>query len=206
MNNTTNATSGRTGKVVRLLREYDIAGVGDELVERWTADDNRMSLRDLADYFNRQLLESQLDQQHVDVLPGETENMYQLLTDEDVTSGTRIQVENRLSEYGIDTEALRSDFVSRQAIHTYLTNHREESYDEPDTDEIVERRLAELKRLKSRQQAVTQQTVSTLRSRDRLDLGEFQVFSSVQIQCTDCGRQFDLPTLLDRGRCRCDTS
>jgi hypothetical protein len=165
-----------------------------------------MSLRDLADYFNRQLLEARLDQQRIDVLPGEIENMYRLLTDDEVTSGTRIQVKNRLGEYGVDTETLESDFVSRQAIHTYLTKHRQESYDEPDPDEIVDRRLEELQRLNSRQQAVTEQTVSTLQNRDRLDLGEFQVLSSVQIQCTDCGRQFDLPTLVDRGRCQCDTS
>jgi len=206
MDNTTNAASGRTGKVARILREYNLSDTGNELVVRWTAEDNRMSLRDLADYFNKQLLESQLDQQRVDMLPGEIENMYRLLTDGDVTSGTRIQVENRLSEHGIDIEDLRSDFVSRQAIHTYLTKHRKESYDEPDTDEIVERRLEELQRLKSRQRAVTEQTISTLRNKNRLDLGEFQVLSPVQIQCTDCGRQFDLTTLLDRGGCECDRS
>lgn len=206
MDNTTDAASGRTGKVARILNDYNISDVGDELVVRWTAEDNRMSLRDLADYFNRQLLESQLDQQRVDMLPGEIENMYNLLTDEDVTSGTRIQVENRLSEHDVDVEDLRSDFVSRQAIHTYLTKHRQETYEEPDTDEIVERRLEELQRLRSRQRAVTEQTLSTLRNRDRLDLGEFQVLSSVQIQCTDCGRQFDLTTLLDRGGCNCNMS
>lgn len=206
MDNTTDGASGRTGKVARILSEYEIVDVGDELAVRWTAEDNRMSLRDLADYFNKQLLKSQLDQQRVDMLPGEVENMYTLLTDEDVTSGTRIQVENRLSEHGVDVEDLRSDFVSRQAIHTYLTKHRQETYDEPDTDEIIERRLEELQRLKSRQRAVTEQTISTLRNKNRLDLGEFQILSPVQIQCTDCGRQFDLTTLLDRGGCECDMS
>ena len=205
MTNTTNAPSGRTGKVVRILSEYDLSELGDELATRWTAEDDRMSLRGLADYFNKQLLTSQLDQQRIDTLPGEIENMYHLLTDEDVTSGTRVQVANRLSEHGVDVEGLRSDFVSRQAIHTYLTKHRQEAYEKPDTDEIVERRLEELQRLRSRQRAVTEQTLSTLRNRDRLDLGEFQVISSVQIQCTDCGRQYDLNSLLDRGGCDCDS-
>ena len=206
MDNTANAPSGRTGKVARVLSEYSIQDVGDELVVRWTAENNRMSLRDLADYFNKQLLKSRLDQQRVDTLPGEIKNMYELLTDEDVTSGTRIQVENRLSQHGIDIEGLRSDFVSRQAIHTYLTKNRQETYNEPDTNEIIERRLEDLQRLRSRQRAVTEQTISTLRNRNRLNLGEFQVLSQVQIQCTDCGRQFDLTTLLDRGGCDCDTS
>lgn len=199
------ASSGRTGKVARVLEKYDRSDLGDELAARWTAETNRMSLRELAEYFNLQLLESQLDQQRVDMLPGEVENIYELLTGDDVTSGTRIQVENRLSEHGIDVEELRSDFVSRQAIHTYLTKHRQESYTKPDTDEVVDRRLEELQRLRSRQQAVTEQTVTTLRERDRLDLGEFQVLSSVQIQCRDCGRQFELAALLNRGSCDCDS-
>ncbi|MFD1643964.1 rod-determining factor RdfA [Halohasta litorea] len=206
MNDTTDAASNRTGKVARVLDEYGLSNLGDELAARWTAEDNRMSLRDLADYFNKQLLESQLDKQRVDILPGEVENIYKLLTDEDVTSGTRIQAENRLSEYGIDFEELNSDFVSRQAIHTYLTKHRQETYEKPDTDEIVERYLDKLQRLSSRQQAVTEQTLSTLRNKNNLNLGEFQVLSSVQVQCTDCGRQFDLTTLLDRGGCDCDTT
>ncbi len=206
MDNTTDAPSGRKGKVARILDDYNIPDIGDELVVQWTAKDNRMSLRDLADYFNRQLLESQLDQQRVDLLPGEIENMYRLLTDEDITSGTRIQVENRLSEYGIDVEDLHSDFVSRQAIHTYLTKHRQETYDKPDTDEIIQRRLEELQRLNSRQRAVTEQTLSTLQNKNNLDLGDFQVLSSVQVRCTDCGGQFDFTSLLDRGGCNCDMS
>ncbi|MEA1931661.1 rod-determining factor RdfA [Halohasta litorea] len=199
-------SSGRTGKVARVLNEYSLPDLGEELVARWTAEDDRMSLRELADYFNTELLTTRLDQQHVDMLPGEIENIYELLTDEDVTSGTRIQAENRLSEYGIDVDDLRSDFVSRQAIHTYLTKDRQESYTKPDTDDVVERRLEELQRLSSRQRAVTEQTVATLRKGDRLDLGEFQVLSSVQIQCRDCGRQFELTTLLDRGGCDCNAS
>ena len=206
MNNTTNAPSGRTGKVARVLSDNDLSELGDELVARWTAEGDRMSLRELADYFNKQLLASRLDQQRIDMLPGEIENMYHLLTDEDVTSGTRVQVENRLSEHRLDVEDLRSDFVTRQAIHTYLTKHRQETYKKPDTGEIVERRLEELQRLRSRQRAVTEQTLSTLRNKGRLDLGEFQVISSVQIQCSDCGRQYDLSSLLDRGGCDCDSS
>ena len=206
MDTTTSTSSGRTGKVARVLSEYDLSDLGDELVSRWTADDDRMSLRELAEYFNRQLLASQCDRQRVDMLPGEIENMYTLLTDDDVTSGTRVQAENRLSEHGIDVEQIRSDFVSRQAIHTYLTKHREETYEQPDTDEVVDKRLEELERLRSRERAVTKQTLSTLRNRDRLSIGDFQVISSIQIQCTDCGRQYDLNSLVDRGECDCDTS
>ena len=203
--NNTGAT-GRRGKVARVIDEYDLAALGDELVAHWTAEKDRMSLRELADYFNKQLLTDQLDSRQVSTLAGEVDNLYELLTGDSVTSGTRIQTENRLQEYGIDIEALRSDFVTRQAIHTYLTKQREAEYETPDAEAIVDRRLGELQRLESRQRAVTEKTLSTLSNSDRLSLGEFQVLVSTQVQCADCGRQFEVSDLLQRGACDCEES
>lgn len=197
---------GRKGKVARLLAEYECPGLGDELVAYWTAEENRMSLRELADYFNRQLLAARLDRQRVETLAGEVDNLYELLTDDDVTSGTRIQAENRLREYGVAVESLRSDFVTRQAMHTYLTKHRDATYEASETEDVVDRRLGELQRLQSRQRAVAEQTLSSLSNSDRLSIGEFQVLVSTRVQCTDCGRQFDVTDLLDRGGCDCERS
>ncbi|MDS0282728.1 rod-determining factor RdfA [Haloarcula onubensis] len=197
-------SSGRTGKVARVLDAYDLTGLGDELVAHWTAEEDRMSLRELADYFNRQLLASLLEQHRVETLAGEVDNLYELLTDDEVTSGTRIQAENQLREYGVDVDALRSDFVTRQAIHTYLTKHRDAAYEAPDTGDVVERRLAELQRLQSRQRVVTEQTLSSLSNSDRLSIGTHQVLVSTRVQCADCGRQFDVADLLDRGACDCE--
>lgn len=199
-----NSTQEYTGKVASVLDEYDLSALGDELVAHWTAEEDRMSLRELAEYLNKQLLTSLLEERQVETLAGEVDNLYELLTDDDVTSGTRIQAENRLREYGINVEALRSDFVTRQAIHTYLTKQREAAYETPEAEDIVDRRLGELQRLKSRQQAVTEQTLSTLENSDRLSLGEFQVLVSTRVQCMDCGRQFDVAELIDRGKCDCE--
>lgn len=195
---------GSKGKVARLLEEYDLTGLGDELVAHWTAEEDRLSLRELADYFNRQLLGSLLERRQVETLAGEVDNFYELLTDDEVTSGTRIQAENRLREEDVDVEALRSDFVTRQAIHTYLTKHRQATYEEPETADVVDRRLGELQRLQSRQRAVTEQTLSTLANSDRLTVGEFQVLVSTRVQCADCGRQFDVTDLIQRGGCDCE--
>lgn len=197
---------GRKGKVARVLAEHDLTGLGDELVAHWTADEDRMSLRELADYFNKQLLGSLLEQRQAGTLAGEVDNLYELLTDDEVTSGTRIQAENRLREDGVDVEALRSDFVTRQAVHTYLTKHREATYEAPETEDVVDRRLGELERLASRQRAVTEQTLSTLANSDRLSIGEFQVLVSTRVQCVDCGRQFEATELIQRGGCDCEGS
>ena len=196
--------SGHRGKVARIIDREGLAALGDELVAHWTAEENRLSLRELADYFNERLLRSRLDDQQVETLAGEVGNLYALLTDDDVTSGTRIQAENRLREHGVDVDALRSDFVTRQSIHTYLTKHREATYDGPATEDVVDRRLDELQRLASRQRAVTEQTLSTLADTERLGIGEFQVVVSTRVQCVDCGRQFEVGELLDRGACDCE--
>jgi hypothetical protein len=48
-------------KVARLIEEYELEGLGADLEARWTGDDNeRMSLRDLATFFNQQLLRQAL--------------------------------------------------------------------------------------------------------------------------------------------------
>jgi len=46
------------GKIARFIDEHNMTGLSAELEDRWTAEnDQRMSLRDLADYFNRELLQ-----------------------------------------------------------------------------------------------------------------------------------------------------
>lgn len=201
-----NGNSSPRGKVAKLIEAYDLQGIGDELEEHWTADDDRKSLRDLAVYYNTEVLRATLDEHNVDTLAGEVNNLYKLLTDDDVTSGERIQAENRLKNHGVDLDQLRSNFVSRQAIHTYLTKQRGAEYsNDLDDEQIVERRLDELQRLKSRLAAVTDRTLSTLRNGDHIVLGTFQVLVSVQVQCTDCGDQFSATELVKRGGCNCDT-
>lgn len=118
-------------KVGRLIRRYDLAEIGDELERRWTADaGERMSLRELADYINRTLIEQALQQNATRTIDGEAANLYRLLAGDDVSSGQRIQAENRLEQNGVDVEQLRTDFVSRQAIHTYLNKEQDATYEQ----------------------------------------------------------------------------
>lgn len=48
----TGSSRGRWSKVARRINEYDLEGLGEEMARRWTAEDDRWSLRDLADHFN----------------------------------------------------------------------------------------------------------------------------------------------------------
>ena len=94
-------------KVGRLIEKYDLTGMDDQLIDFWTSDDeDNRSLRELADYFNREILRAAMNEAGMTTLDGEIENTYRLLTAEDVSTGVRTQAETTLERNGIDIETL----------------------------------------------------------------------------------------------------
>ena len=197
---------GRAVKVARLLAEYGLDGLGGELEHHWTAaGGERLSLRDLADLFNRRLLRAELEAAGERPIDGEVENLHRLLTDEDVSSNARIQAENRLTRVGIDPSSLRADFVSHQAIHTYLTEVREVTLreDAPSAGTAIDSRQETILRLRNRLVAVIERSLESLREAGHLSLGSFDAIVNVTVYCNDCGRSFDLTDLFERRACDC---
>ena len=200
--------AGPRGKVATLIDEYDLTGVGDELVKAWTMDtDDRKSLRELADDFNVALLGRALQNSSAQTLDGEAANIYRLLTSDEVTSGTRIEAENRLEDDGIDVDRIRDDFVTRQAIHTYLTSDRDASYSssDPSSEERLENGLQTVQRLKSRLAAVAEQTLSELVDSGLVAVGNSQIVVLVRVQCEYCGVQYPFTEFIRSGGCDCST-
>ncbi|WP_303647097.1 rod-determining factor RdfA [Haloarchaeobius salinus] len=202
-NRSGSSASGRRLKVVRLIDEYDLYGVGDTLEEQWTAEENRLSLRKLADYFNEELIRSELERADTQLLNGEVENIYRLLTDDTVSSAERTRGRRRLEQAGVDVDELESDFVTYQAIRTYLLEHREAAYERRDVDPI-EREVTNLQQLRGRVVSVADGKVKKLRDNGELTLGEFKTMVNIQILCEECNARFDVFELLERGGCRCE--
>lgn len=194
------AGRGRRSKVARLLEEYEMETLGAELERLWTAEEDRRSLRDLATYFNHQLLRHALEGIDNNPLDGEVENIYRLLTDDG--GADRMRVRRRLERDGLDVDALESDFVTYQAIRTYLQKHRGAEYT-PDETDPIEREIANVQQLRGRVDSVTEGKLEQLRESDRLDLGTFRTLVDVQVICEDCNTQFDVVELLERGHCEC---
>ncbi|MFC7215475.1 rod-determining factor RdfA [Saliphagus sp. GCM10025334] len=193
-------------KVARLLETYDLEGLGLELEQRWLGKGyERESLRKLARRFNERLLGERMTRAGLSPLDGEVENTYRLLTDDDVSAGMRTQAERELERAGIDVDALRREFVSHQAIHTYLTSDRELEGPSSQTtpEDRLERDAASIQRLSSRLTAVTEDTVKRYRETDLLESGSVSVLVDVNVLCEECGEQYDVATFLDRGGCRC---
>ena len=193
---------GRRSKVARLIDEYDLQGLGAELEQQWTAEEDRKSLRELARDFNWQLLEQALEEANVQYLDGEIENTYRLLTDDEVSSAESTRVKRRLERDGVDINVLENDFVTYQAIRSYLKNHRGAEYT-PDETDPLEREATNVQKLCGRMATVTGGKLEQLRASDELTLGEFRTLADIRVVCEDCNTQFNVLDLLNRGGCNC---
>ncbi|WP_336003461.1 rod-determining factor RdfA [Halorientalis halophila] len=193
-------------KVGRGVERFGLAEVNDDLVRRWCGEGReRQSLRELATYFNQQLLGAAVESADEAPLSGEIENRYRLLTADDVSSGVRTQTRRRLEAAGVPVEEVESAFVSHQTVHTHLTEclgvSREAEESDPETRRRADR--DRIRALQSRTEVVASDALERLRETEALALGEFDVLVDVTVLCDDCGRQHDVGTLLDQGGCDC---
>ncbi|WP_435157571.1 rod-determining factor RdfA [Haladaptatus sp. DFWS20] len=196
----------KTSKVDRVIRKYELGDMGETLEDYWTGEaEEQHSLRDLADFFNQAVLEAELDRINTTPLEGEVENIYRLLSDETVSSGIRTEAENSLARDGIDVEQLKKDFVSHQAVYTYLTKYREVSHESKmdDTQTRVEKGAETIRRLQNRTVAVAETTLTNLRNTDRIELADFDVINDVRVVCNECGQSNSIDDLLEKGGCDC---
>lgn len=203
MGSSSNSGSGRPSKVARLIDEYGLDGVGAELERRWTADSaERSSLRELADYFNRTLLRTALRDADLQPLSGDVQEVYRLLTDDSVSRGERTRLRRRLERAGLDVDDLRADFVSYQAVRTYLKKYRGAEY-ETSAEGQRERALRSIQQLRGRITAVTESKLERLRNAGSLELPNFRVLVDVNVLCEECQRQYSVVSLVENGGCDC---
>jgi hypothetical protein len=195
---------GRKSKVVRAIERYNLQGIGPQMQELWTTDegDQRKSLRELAEFFNQRMLQSALEQNDVQPLEGEVENMYRLLQGDGVSKGEQTRTRRRLERDGVDVDQLKEDFVSYQAMRTYLTKYSGEEYNN-DTDPH-ESATETIQQLQSRVRNIAESKLGQLKSGGHISLGEFRVIISVRIFCEKCQTQKDIISLLSEGGCECE--
>jgi len=191
-----------TSKVGRLIEKYGLGNAGAELELRWTRQEDRWSLRDLADWFNRQVLEQAMADAGIQTVDGEVQNNYRLLTDDGVSEGDRIQLQRRLEQNGFDVEDVLDDFVTYQAIRTYLKDVRDATYDAgtKTTPDTIQQRLD---RLVGRTASVAEGQLEQLRQNDELTLDDFRILVTLQVYCEGCNSQYEIGELIEQGRCDC---
>jgi hypothetical protein len=194
----------RKYKVGDVLATYELADLHDRLPDLWLGESGEeVSLRDLADRINVAIVRAALERAGEDPLDGEAENVYRLLHGDDVSAGVQIQQENRLERTGIDVDTLKSEFVTHQAVHTYLTKGLDISKESTDQTDPIEKHETRIERLRNRLDAVVEQSLADLRKAGELSTGEVDATISIQVYCEDCGTQYELRELLQNGACTC---
>jgi DNA-binding transcriptional ArsR family regulator len=135
-------------------------------------------------------------------LTGEAENVYRLLTKDEVSSGERTRVTRRLERAGIDINQLDRDLVTYQAVRSYLKRDRGAEYASDDRDRTVVE-TENVQRLRGRMTTVIGGKLEQLQRADNLVLGEGRVIVEFNVLCETCGTRYDIEELLDRGGCDC---
>jgi hypothetical protein len=198
-------SSAPTTKIDRVIREYGLDGLGDELERRWLSEEeNRSSVRELTDLFNQRVLRAELEAQNVFSLGENVEHLYRSLVGETADGEDSTLIRARLEQNGVDTDALTDRFVSHQTVYRYLTEHRGVEQPEQPNEDRIERVEQTVQGLRGRTTAVTEQSLESLRSKGLVTLGEFEVLNDIKVFCEDCGRSYDVTELLERGRCACE--
>lgn len=192
----------RIGKVENLINKYGLTGTGDELVDSWTGEeDERQSLRELAEQFNRQLLRATIDEAGLSPHRYDVDQTYRLLTSDEVSSGRRTRIRRRLQQDGIDVEHLETNFVSHLAVRTYL-RHRGATRSETADDQVT-KETERIQRLQSRATTVTESKIDQLRTTDRIAVGSYRVLTEIQVFCEECETRYDVDELLSQKSCAC---
>ncbi|MFC6722725.1 rod-determining factor RdfA [Halobacteriaceae archaeon SHR40] len=177
--------------------------IHDRLAAQWTDDDH--SVRDLTEQFNRRLVRAGFEQADRIPIDGEIENLYRVLTDDDVDAGTRTQARERLRQDGVPIEEIESQFVSHQTVYRHLRNCLGVSRDdETETaTECIDSWRDRIDALRARTAAVTDRGVSQLASQDAIDGEAFDVLVDITVICDDCGQFYDLDELFEGRGCDC---
>lgn len=186
-------------KIDEVAEKYGLATLDQELL---AAHEEGKSLRELETQTNRTILQQVLREAGEDPLPGEVENLYELLTDEDVSEGTAVHLRDRLSRADVDTDAVARDFVSYQTVRTHLRECL-------DTDTGTETAVSlddereTMFSLLGRAEVVVENSLARLREAGTLAIGPVEATANVRVVCSDCNRSYTLSTLLSRRSCAC---
>lgn len=189
-------------KVGRVLSKYDFEEYDEELQREWLAE-NGASLRDLESRFNQHVLRRAMERAGENPLNGEVENVYRLLTDDDVSAGEYTQAKNRLRKLGIDFDELTDDFVSYQSINRHLQQCRNVTKDSRKPSASPQKLRSRIFSLESRTANVTESTLEQLRRHDELNVSDPSVFVELNVVCEICGAIMNVEDALAGKACDC---
>lgn len=191
------------------MEAYSLEASDEEIVDRWVGDGtDRMSLRDLAAFFNKKVLCAAVRESQLGLVDEEIDTMYTLLTDCDVSDESRSQVRSQLRDGGIDPDELLDDFVSYQTVNRHLKQCNDVKRDsETETDDqYVRRRVQKIYALENKLDAVTNDILEQFDTTGRISLSDFETSIDVHVRCSNCGAQHRVGDIVENNGCLCEST
>lgn len=190
-------------KVGTVAKRWELDGIHGELERQWT--EAGTSIRTLTEQFNRRVLRAGFEASDRTPIDGEIDNLYRVLTGEEIDAGSRTQARERLRRNDVPIEELEGQFVSHQTLYRHLRNCLAVTHEADDrtTAELIDTWRDRIRALQARTGSVTERGVSQLSDGDAVDIGDFDVLVEVNVICNDCGEFYELETFLDGRTCGC---
>lgn len=179
---TANTKPGPRKKIVRVAEEYKMNSIGCEMAKMWVDPDNeqRQTLKQLRDHFNKEVLRNAMIDAGMDIAPGEIEASYSYLFDDSTPDSDRKDVEIRLERNGVDVESVVDDFInSPQTILNYLHEEQGVKLEKDGAKTSNEKSLGHIKSLNKRYENVVSKIINKLIRQGDLTPGDY----SIEINC-----------------------
>lgn len=185
-------------KVGKNISKYDLFEFNRELRQRKASGG---SLRDLATFTNTRLLECALAAADAEIV-GDSESIYQTLTDDDIRPSKRTELQSQLEQQGVNIDKIMDDFVSHQTVRDHLKECLDVDTSRQLTVEFDKER-GTIEWARARSEKVIRRVLDRLRQAEKLQTGSLDVTHSVRVTCEDCGRSYRLRELLAARQCAC---
>lgn len=197
-----NTGRGPRKKIVRVSEKYnlDLQGLGREMAEMWThPDDNqRYTLNELRDYFNRQILKKAMENADMEPVPGEVEYGYKYLFEDDTSHADEMDVRQRLEEHNVPVNEVIEDFInSPQTIHNYLRQVENVELDKNSDNRTQKEKSREhLKSLNRRYETIANDVIDSLIKNEELPPGDYTVNVECFVENKDTGTERNIADIL----------
>lgn len=201
-------------KIGEAIETYGIDDLDEKLLMR--RRDRGESLRDLAEYVNRRVLESAIQRDSDDVFDTDIELfgaldkdeamsvVYEALADDETDPNRRVRVRTRLDQAGVDPETIEDHWVTHPTVRKHFNNCLDvDTSRSPEID--TDAAIGTIEWARARCLQVIERTVQRLTAAGGVSISDPEVSVSIHISCTKCRRSYTASDLLSRGRCDCET-
>lgn len=198
-------------KIGRNIDSYELKRLDDEIIQ---LRKEGASLRELADFVNRRILEVAIESSGVDVsdpLFGAFDDedgiarLYDVISGDDTPAEQQARVRTHLSQVDIDIDSIEANWVSHPTVRSHLNDCLgiETSRNSVIT---LEDAANTLEWARTRCMRIVEQTFDRLRSADLIDTGPMDAAVTIQVTCKDCRNTYRAHDILEQRSCDCQTS